>query len=144
MRDTLHGFRSNSDDGNNKHIAPMWVHLQLVCRDSPLSMTDSLNNRGHVGTGSSARCSIVPITSIVVGKKNNKKKRQLNTGAAAREFETVEGMQASSIVLFFLRRTLIHYSCLKSDVYLLPLPLLCHPLHHAGNRQTLPPTPAAH
>lgn len=65
-RDTLHGFRSNSDD-DNKHITQMWVHLQLVCGDPPLSMTDSLNNRGHVGSGPSSRCSIVPITSIVVG-----------------------------------------------------------------------------
>lgn len=94
MRDTLHGFGSNCDYDGNKHITQMWVHLQLVCEDPHLGMGDSLNNRGHVGSGPSSRCSIVPITSIVVGIN-------LNTGAVAREFETVEGMRASSTALLF-------------------------------------------
>lgn len=75
MRDTLHGFRSNCDYDDNKHITQMWVHLQLVCRDPPLGMTDSLNNTGHVGSSPSSRCSIVPITSIVVGKKTRHRRR---------------------------------------------------------------------
>lgn len=137
VRDTLHGFRSHDDDDdNNKHITQMWVHLQLVHKIPPQyhRFTKQQRTRRLRSFLQVFHCSN---HVYCFGEK-------LNTGAAAREFETVEGTQASSTVLVFFRCTLIHYSCLKSDVYLLPLPLLCHPLHHAGNRQTLPPTPAAH
>lgn len=38
MRDTLHGFRSNDNNNNDKYITQMWVYPQLVCRVPP-SMT---------------------------------------------------------------------------------------------------------
>lgn len=101
-----------------KYITQMWAYPQLVCRDPPQYDRSTKQQR------TDRRRSFLQVfhcsNHVYCGGGGG----LFNTGCAVREFEIVEGMQASSTVLIFF-------------------PLYSHPLQLSEIGCIPPPTPIA-